>query len=674
MSPIRKTVENTHLLLTGATGFLGKVVLEQALRRDPGLRVTLFIRARGKRSAVARFRQLSSSPCFSRLPRDWTKQVDLVEGDLSQPGVGLTAGDHNTLVSQVTHVVNCAASIDFDLPMNEALRANVDSALNVMELARACERLQSVVNVSTAYVTPHRVNAAIDEEPAPLCESASELYDRIRRGGYESERQLLEQNARPNSYTLTKALCEHLLIERYDDLPLTILRPSIISAARAEPFPGWIDSGAAFAAFVYLVGAGHLQELIGDPRTKVDIIPCDIVAAHILGELFAPPAWLERPRLRHSTAGLEQSATIDEAATEITQFFHHYPVDRPPRIRYLGPNPYVLSLARALSNAFGLLAMRGSMFRRRAKEKRRQADGINALFRYFTLNTFSFRSSLHWPPPTLDPRQYIRTVCRGVYRHMMRRDERELLVAGRRHGRGQHDWNWLISYPVGGVATRLSLYRVRTRLARWAHRVTIDEPSLIEAREQAASGALLIMHPVVAHSMSTAALLTAYTILTRPIVQFGSVWVLSEDRLPQSVSSLLPHGAQLSRAHRRPWVIAARDDSGETPAGTVHDSPERLNRLLAAGAGLSRIVVDLTTVPDEHSLTQQEDASTFLLGRAAGSGGTRLLRRIARSLPPHQCHVRSAHLRFRLEQTASPSTHSAATALRSSHVQPTPQP
>ncbi len=672
MSLSRKTGDKPHLLLTGATGFLGKVVLEQALRRDPGLRVTLIMRPRGKRSAAARFRRLSSSPCFARLPNGWTKQVALVEGDLSQPGAGLTADDHNTLVEQVTHVVNCAASIDFDLPMNDALRANVDSALNVMELARACGGLQSAVNVSTAYVTPHRADAPIYEEPPPLTESASELYNRIRRGGYESERRLLEQNARPNSYTLTKALCEHLLIERYDDLPLTILRPSIISAARAEPFPGWIDSGAAFAAFVYLVGAGHLQELIGDPRAKLDIVPCDVVAAHILGELFDPPASLERPRIRHSTAGLDQSATIGEAATEITRFFHHYPVDRPPRIRYLGPNPYALSLSRALSNAFGLLAMRGSMFRRRAREKRRQADEMNARFRYFTLNTFRFRSSLNWPPPPLDPREYIRTVCRGVYRHMMRRDEHELLVAGRRHGRGQHDWNWLISYPVGGAATRLSLYRVRTRLARWAHRVTIDEPSLIEAREQAPPGALLIMHPVAAHSISTAALLTAYTILTRPNVQFGSVWVLSEDRLPQSVSALLPHGPELPRAHRRPWVIAARDDAGETPTGTVHDSAEPLNRLLAAGATLSRVVVDLTTVPDEHSLTQQEDASTFLIGRAAGSGGTRLLRRIARSLPPHHCHVRAAHLRFRLEEASV--THRAATELRSSHVRPMPQP
>ena len=668
-----------HLLLTGASGFLGKVVLEQALRRDPDLTVTLIMRPRGVRSAAARFRSVSKSPCFARLPADWTRRVEVVEADLSQPKAGLTDEARALLAGRVTHLVNCAASITFDLPMPDALRANVESALNVMELARACTDVRSVVNVSTAYVTPHRAGAPIDEELPPLTEPASELYDRIRNGGgagggheesgREADRPLLEQNDRRNSYILTKSLCEHLLVERYADLPLTILRPSIISAARAEPFPGWIDSGAAFAAFVYLVGSGQLQELIGDPQTRLDIVPCDVVAAHILGELFDPPTADERPQIRHSTAGREQSATIAEAADEITRFFHHYPVDNPPQIRYLGPNPHLLSLSRAWGNALGILMTRGSPLRKEAREKRRQADEMDERFRYFMLNTFEFRSSLEWPPPPLVPREYLRTICRGVYRHIMQRDERELLVAGRRHGNGRHDRTGLVSRTAGGVGggvgTRFSLSGVRTRLARWADRITIDEPSLIEAREQATPGSLLIMHPLAPHSMSTAALLSAYALLIRPNVQFGSIWVLPEDRLPLSVSRLLRHGPESSRgaemrheperprARGRAWVIAARDDADGTPAGTVYDGAEQLNRLLSAGAALRRVAVELTTVPDEDGLTQREDSSMFLIGRANGAGGTRLLRQLARSLPQHHAHVRSVHLRFRLEDAVS---------------------
>ena len=42
---------------------------------------------------------------------------------------------------------------------------------------------------------------------------------------------------RPNTYTLTKALAENLLQEEASDLPVAIIRPSIIGAAVKEPHP-----------------------------------------------------------------------------------------------------------------------------------------------------------------------------------------------------------------------------------------------------------------------------------------------------------------------------------------------------------------------------------------------------------------------------------------------------
>ena len=45
------------------------------------------------------------------------------------------------------------------------------------------------------------------------------------------------KGGRPNTYTFTKALAEHLLIREAGDLPLAIYRPSIVGAAYEEPFP-----------------------------------------------------------------------------------------------------------------------------------------------------------------------------------------------------------------------------------------------------------------------------------------------------------------------------------------------------------------------------------------------------------------------------------------------------
>ena len=46
----------------------------------------------------------------------------------------------------------------------------------------------------------------------------------------------------PNTYTFTKALAEQWLFNTAKDLPLAIVRPSIVVAAWKDPLPGWIDN------------------------------------------------------------------------------------------------------------------------------------------------------------------------------------------------------------------------------------------------------------------------------------------------------------------------------------------------------------------------------------------------------------------------------------------------
>lgn len=74
-----------EFLLTGVTGFLGKVVLEELLRRREELgveRIHVLIRPRKRRQAAERFRrEVVGSPCFSNLAPDWTRYVSVVQGD-----------------------------------------------------------------------------------------------------------------------------------------------------------------------------------------------------------------------------------------------------------------------------------------------------------------------------------------------------------------------------------------------------------------------------------------------------------------------------------------------------------------------------------------------------------------------------------------------------------------
>src|SRR5207245_2250376 len=141
----------------------------------------------------------------------------------------------------------------------EAARANITTSLNLLELSRSCPRLERMVYVSTAYVTPHPGDAApIAEVLAPLPGPAAELYQAILEGTADTAG-LLRRSGHPNTYTLTKSLAEHLLLGRRGSIPLSIIRPSIISASWRYPFPGWLDSMAGFASFVVLIGLGHLR-------------------------------------------------------------------------------------------------------------------------------------------------------------------------------------------------------------------------------------------------------------------------------------------------------------------------------------------------------------------------------------------------------------------------------
>ncbi len=63
----------------------------------------------------------------------------------------------------------------------------------------------------------------------------------------------------PNTYTFTKALCERLIKIRRGDLTVSIVRPAIINTSYREPFPGWLDSIAAAAAYFMFVGLGIIK-------------------------------------------------------------------------------------------------------------------------------------------------------------------------------------------------------------------------------------------------------------------------------------------------------------------------------------------------------------------------------------------------------------------------------
>src|SRR5262249_6934152 len=142
-------VGGREVLLTGATGFVGKVVLEALLRRREELgieRVHVLVRPGAGGDSAERFaKEVASSPCFARLAAGWRGRVAVVEGAVVRPGCGVAPEARRALAECVTHVLHVAASVEFDMPLAEAYAVNVGGCLHVLELAREARRLERMV-------------------------------------------------------------------------------------------------------------------------------------------------------------------------------------------------------------------------------------------------------------------------------------------------------------------------------------------------------------------------------------------------------------------------------------------------------------------------------------------------------------------------------------------------
>ena len=81
----------------------------------------------------------------------------------------------------------------------------------------------------------------------------------------------------PNTYAFTKALAEQWLFQSATDLPLAIVRPSIVIAAWKDPFPGWIDNFNGPTGLIIQAASGILRSIVVDSKSRADFIPVDVV-------------------------------------------------------------------------------------------------------------------------------------------------------------------------------------------------------------------------------------------------------------------------------------------------------------------------------------------------------------------------------------------------------------
>ena len=273
--PLTPPVPEGALLLTGATGFVGMEVLARFLERSDR-HVVALVRADDDEHAGARLRATLDSACGNA--SRYEDRVTAVASDLTAPRLGL--GERwAPLAERVGTIVHGAATIAFDLSLEESRHINVDGTQQMLDFARACPHLERFTYVSTAYVAGNRRGIVYEDDP----------------GGGRFR----------NAYERSKHEAERLVAARRDEMDVTIVRPSIVVGDHRT---GWTAAFNVLYAPLRAFEAGIIPVVPARRRSPVDVVPVDYVAdaVHALAE--APEA---AGQTFHVVAG-EQASSVGE--------------------------------------------------------------------------------------------------------------------------------------------------------------------------------------------------------------------------------------------------------------------------------------------------------------------------------------------------------------------------
>ncbi|CAN6225438.1 unnamed protein product [Urochloa humidicola] len=303
------------ILITGSTGFLGKLLVEKILRVQPGVKkLYLLVRAQDDAAAEERvLHEIIGKEVFSVLRekhgadfQSFVKEkISPLAGDMRHENLGLESTRAKQLFEEIDIVVNGAAITNFYERYDVALASNTFGTVHVCKFAKQCSHLKLFLHVSTAYVAGKQ-EGRILEKPLQMGQTlkkgrcidieaelglANEVKAKLVKSSSsitDTSHQQLEKIAMkelglkrakyfgwPNVYAFTKAMGEMLLGTMRGGLPVVIVRPSIVISTFQDPFPGWIEG---IRTMDVMIAASHEQKLpcfIGGPI--LDSIPGDMV-------------------------------------------------------------------------------------------------------------------------------------------------------------------------------------------------------------------------------------------------------------------------------------------------------------------------------------------------------------------------------------------------------------
>jgi thioester reductase-like protein len=295
-------VANGQVLLTGFPGFIGRRLAARLVADGAG--VTALVEPR----MVAAARDAA------------IEGIELLEGDITEPHLGVGDSDWDRLRKEVTSVFHLAAVYDLAVPFEIAVKVNVDGTGNVLDLCLECENLERLNYVSTAYVAGDR-------------------------SGVVYEHELVLGQGFKNHYESTKFQAEVWVRGVMDRIPTTIYRPAIVVGDSQTGETQKFDGPYYMLRVISLAERRNLPiPQFGRAEAPFNVVPVDFVVDALM-------AGSTEPQAVGQTLHLVDPEPV--TAAELLSILSREYGDRQPSYRL--PAPLVANMLRsaAVRKAFG---------------------------------------------------------------------------------------------------------------------------------------------------------------------------------------------------------------------------------------------------------------------------------------------------------------------------------
>ena len=384
VSVISKSLSGKRIAVTGSTGFLGTALVERLLRSVPDCELVLLVRPTRRNSAERRVqREIFRNDAFDRLRSQWgedfdeicERRVSVISGDVTSEGLGLNEAEQQ-LFASCDVVIHSAATVSFDSPLDSSIEINLLGPNRILDVLKHASATPHLISVSTCYVagnrrgdaneeflagTPFQVDVDWRAEVEAARRTRADLDARSRipeqlsafrqgareelgaagvpmlaakteqlRKGWVNDQMVEAGRSRatslgwPDVYTYSKALGETALVELHGDIPVSVVRPSIIESAWAEPSPGWIRGFRMAEPLIASFAKGELNTFPGYPEGLLDVIPVDLVAAAIIAVAAKGPA--EQPEVFQVASGSTNPLRFKKFLDTAMEWFREHPV------------------------------------------------------------------------------------------------------------------------------------------------------------------------------------------------------------------------------------------------------------------------------------------------------------------------------------------------------------